>query len=122
MEFPEDVLKIIRLYAKPRWTRPDWRICKKKECIIVALYNSFIRYVSSFIFYKHPLFLETNQWTLHGVTHLLLRLKRLLWPMDYPWIEDRYPLDWYIERYRRFTFIPDHYSEQTIRTIRNPTY
>jgi hypothetical protein len=122
MEFPEDVLQIIRIYAKPRWTRPDWRTCKKKEANIICLYNSFIRYISSVIFYRHPLLIETNRWTLHGVTHLLIRLKRLLWPMDYPWMEDPFLFEWYIDRFRAFRFVPDHVSEQTIRNIRNPVY
>jgi hypothetical protein len=31
MILPDDVLTLIRDYARPMWTRPDWRYCKRGE-------------------------------------------------------------------------------------------
>lgn len=38
MEFPEDVLRIIKEYAKPIWTRSDWRFCGYRESSVIMRY------------------------------------------------------------------------------------
>jgi hypothetical protein len=123
MEFPEDVLQIIRVYAKPRWTRPDWRTCKREESELIWRYERYIRDVLSFIFYDHVLS-ETTQWSLFGASYLLYTLKYLLGTVDYI---DLLPIrrectKEYITRYREFNFVPDVESEQIIRHILKPDY
>ncbi len=37
-ELPEDVLGLIKDYAKPIWTRPDWRFCGYRESSLIMRY------------------------------------------------------------------------------------
>jgi len=122
MELPEDVLQLIRAFAKPKWTRPDWRTCKRYESEQIRRYDRFIRYVWSIVFYENALLEETNQWTLYGSTYLLFTLKHLLWTVDYI---DLLPIrrectKEYVNRYRQFGFVPDHTSEGILMAIRKP--
>ena len=39
MEFPQEIQTIISQYAKPRWTRPDWRTCRRHESRAIYLLN-----------------------------------------------------------------------------------
>ncbi len=122
MEFPEDVLQVIRAFSKPKWTRPDWRTCKRYESEQIKRYGRFIRYVKSIVFYENALLEETEQWTLYGSVYLLLTLKHLLGTVDYI---DLLPIrrectKEYVSRYRTFVFVPDHTSEQILWNIRKP--
>jgi len=38
MEFPDDILEVIRDFSRPR-TRPDWRTCKTKEPVIIEKFS-----------------------------------------------------------------------------------
>lgn len=40
MEFPEDILAIVRAYSKP-CTRYDWRTCKAHEATEISWYNDW---------------------------------------------------------------------------------
>ncbi len=122
MEFPDDVLRLIRDFSKPKWTRPDWRTCKRNEAEQIQRYGRFIRYVQSIVFYENALLEETKQWTLYGSVYLLLTLKHLLWTVDYI---DLLPLrrectKEYINRFWTFHFVPDHTSVQILWNIRKP--
>ena len=121
MEFPDDVLQHIRVFSKPRWTRPDWRTCKLKESNVISCYNRFIRYIGSVV-YNFDLLVETEQWTLYGAVYLLLHLKYLLWTVDY---FDLLPIrrectHEYLKRYREFVFAPDLVSEEIVMNMRKP--
>jgi hypothetical protein len=123
MEFPDDVLQIIRAFAKPKWTRDDWRTCKRKEAEIIWQYERFIRYVRTVVFYQHDLLDETDQWTLYGAAYLLFTLKHILWTVDYI---DLLPIrrectQDYLNRYRDFVFVPDFTAEHLLMHMRKLT-
>ena len=122
MEFPDDVLRLIRSFAKPKWTRPDWRTCKWNEAEHIRRYCRFIRVISSIVFYENALLEETNQWTLYGASFLLMTLKNLLGTVDYI---DLLPIRRectreYIHRFRVIDFVPDQISEGILMEIRKP--
>jgi len=122
MEFPDDVLQLIRAFAKPRWTRRDWRSCKRNECLNIYHYHLFIRYVSNVVFINHALLPETDTWTLFGVSCLLFKLKFILGTVEYFDLLRlrRECTDWYIKRYRHFDYIPDIVSENILMTMNKP--
>lgn len=82
MEFPVDVMRIIRDYAKP-CTRPDWRTCKKTEslCIKMAHWKYHLRTWN--LFTSRDLCQEIANWSLYGKIHLLhiIRSRRLWFPV-----------------------------------------
>jgi hypothetical protein len=47
MEFPEDVLGVIRGFSKPYRTRPDWRTCKRAESWRIQQYYQYGRFLMS---------------------------------------------------------------------------
>lgn len=38
MELPDDVLCLIKQYAKPYWTRNDWRLCGYRQSSLIRRY------------------------------------------------------------------------------------
>jgi len=42
---PEEIQKIIQDYARPLWTRKDWRTCKRAEAFILQDYNDYITHM-----------------------------------------------------------------------------
>lgn len=45
MEFPEDVLSVIRDFSRPYRTRPDWRTCKRFETWKIEQYFVYGRFL-----------------------------------------------------------------------------
>jgi len=84
MEFPVDVLQIIRDYAKP-CTRPDWRTCKQTEslCIKMLNYESHYKCFRLFPCTMVDLCIEIANWTLYGRIRLLVIIhsQRLWFPV-----------------------------------------
>jgi hypothetical protein len=40
-EFPDDVLGLIKEFAKPIWTRKDWRTCGYRESTVMMRYHEW---------------------------------------------------------------------------------
>ena len=45
MEFPDDVLDVIRDFSRPYRTRPDWRTCKRGEAWKIEQYYAYGRFL-----------------------------------------------------------------------------
>jgi hypothetical protein len=45
MEFPEDVLSVIRGFSRPYRTRPDWSTCKRFESWKIQQYFAYGRFI-----------------------------------------------------------------------------
>ena len=84
MELPNDVLRIIREYAKP-CTRPDWKTCKQTEalCIKMTNYDFHYRTFNLFHYTMKELSNEIASWSLYGRIKLIriLRTNRLWHPV-----------------------------------------
>ena len=81
MYLPDDVLRIIKAYAKPIGLRLDWRKCKRREARIIELSNKGI-----YLWYKwyigkkgSHLFQEIMRWTFYGRRHLLSESRLRRW-------------------------------------------
>lgn len=98
MELPNDVLRIIREYAKPRRTRKDWRTCKQTEalCIKMTNYEFHYRTFNLFPYTMKELSNEIASWTLYGRINLIriLSTTRLWHPVD--------TQDWYELTLRKY--------------------
>ena len=66
MELPEDVLRIIGAFSKPR-TRVDWRTCKTKESALIQETNiETIHYLENLYYINAPqLYREIRYWPMY---------------------------------------------------------
>jgi hypothetical protein len=72
MILPDDVLPLIRAYSKPRWTRPDWRTCKRDEADHIYYENLDVMEMIPIRCISHDEVMdEVQHWTLFGKIWLL---------------------------------------------------
>jgi hypothetical protein len=103
MILPDDVLWIIKEFARPIGLRLDWRRCKRKESGRIHGSNRALLYWYKWILgchrdRIHPLYLEVQDWTFYGRRHLLYESRRRFWTdvSGEPSVQDR---EWYEKRF-----------------------
>ncbi len=113
MEFPDDILHLIRLYAKPIGTRVDWRTCKRNESILIFRHNILnLQLCEHYFRYTQTMFREILDWTLYGRKHTLRNLLR--WPYVWlPVVED----DWYEHRFMNYDWQTDEMETQASHSL-----
>lgn len=94
MEFPEDVLSLIRAYARPIGLRLDWRTCKRNESRRIRGSNRALLLWYRWFLGQGALYREINEWTFYGRRHLLYESRQRYWFQDYRpgdgWYETRF--------------------------------
>ncbi len=89
MELPDDILHLIRGFAKPIGTRLDWRTCKVAESNIILYHN---RYTLNLCWYTYmetmAMVQEILTWTLYG-RRRAIRCMISGFPLMGDWYEDR---------------------------------
>lgn len=114
MEFPDDILHLIRLYAKPYGTRRDWRSCKQHEAILIWRHNDFNLHLCNYHFhYTQSIYREIIGWTLYGRKRSLRNLLR------YPdfWLPVTPEHDWYENRLMHYDWQTDELETQVNHSI-----
>ena len=78
MELPEDVVRIIRAFSKPR-TRVDWRTCKMPEALLIEQTNvDSIHYLENLYYINAPqLYREIRYWPMYDRI-VLIRIVNLV--------------------------------------------
>lgn len=95
MEFPEDVVQIIRDFARPLWTRPDWKWCKWEESICIKQKNRDSLLLCSYLFRNVAgLCDEHVAWSLYGRMRLVKIFYDLKNDIDEDWYETQFDLYW----------------------------
>ena len=100
MILPDDILEIIKAFAKPIGLRLDWRQCKRQESSRIKGSNLGILYWYKWILGDRSLYQEIKEWTFYGRRHLLYQSRRRFWTQvsgepterDSEWYEKRYVL------------------------------
>jgi hypothetical protein len=66
MELPEDVVRIIGAFSKPR-TRVDWRTCKKQEALLIKQTSlDSIHFLENLYYINAPqLYREIRYWPMY---------------------------------------------------------
>lgn len=92
MEFPEDVLKLIREYSRPL-TRVDWKGCKWKEslCIYEINMETLSRLKTLF---PAVLYRSISSWSLYGRIRILKHTLDEPSDSDDTWYETQFQLYW----------------------------
>jgi len=109
MEFPQDVLRIIRAFAKPIGTRKDWRSCKQHEAMLIWRHNEFNLHLCNYHFqYTQTINREIIEWTLFGRKRTLQNILR------YPdfWLPVMPEHDWYENRLAHYDWQTDELDTQ----------
>jgi hypothetical protein len=101
MEFPDEILEIIRKYSKPYRTRRDWRLCKQREAFAIKQYNQITLNRCNHYFGDTDLGTELLNWSLHGRKWVLRHIYRY---ENYQIIYfTQSHTDWYITRVQLFS-------------------
>ena len=103
MILPDDVLRIIKEFARPFGTRLDWRRCKRNESGRIKMSNRGILLWYKWILGKHPLYQEIQDWTFYGRRHLLYESRIRFWTQVRGEPSDQDP-EWYEKRYALLNF------------------
>jgi len=98
MVLPDDVLQIIREYARPIGLRLDWRRCKRNESRRIKGSNRALLLWYKWILGNRPVYPEIQDWTFYGRRHLLYESRRRFWTdvsgepseQDPEWYEKRF--------------------------------
>jgi len=107
MEFPEDVLGLIRMFSKPRITRRDWRTCKQTESNLIRRHNDRYQNQCRYYFMETLAFSnEIVEWTLYGRTRALHHMNWFTGPVPPD-------ADWYETRMRTYDWQTDEIETQT---------
>jgi hypothetical protein len=98
LEFPADILSLIRAFSRPIGLRLDWRTCKRRESRKIRQSNLALLLWYKWFLGKGTLYPEVNSWTFHGRRHLLYVSRRRFWThlQGEPNEEDR---EWYEKRF-----------------------
>lgn len=92
MEFPDDVLGVIRAFSKPMGTRKDWRTCKQQESSIIYRHNRFYSHLCDYHFMDaQTMCQEIRNWTLYGRQRIMKNIFRY----QEPWHPVMREPDWY---------------------------
>lgn len=78
---PDDVLAIIRAFAKPFGTRLDWRTCKRNESRRIKASNKALSLWYKWFIGNSPLNHEIQSWTFYGRRHLIRESRFRFWTM-----------------------------------------
>jgi hypothetical protein len=106
MEFPDEVLGIIRAYAKPMGRR-DWKTCKQHESNVILWHNQYTLNHSWTVYSEtRNMAYEIASWTLHGRRRALQHL--IQW-LPAPVQPDG---DWYENRIRTYDWQADELATQ----------
>jgi len=97
---PDDILAIIKTFAKPIGLRLDWRQCKRLEAKRIRGSNLGILLWYKWILGDRALYQEIKEWTFYGRRHLLYQSRLRFWThvtgepteQDSEWYEKRYVL------------------------------
>ena len=105
MEFPDDVLEVIRAFSKPIGTRLDWRTCKQHESNVILWHNRYTQHIS-WTHYRETRMMaqEISGWTLHGRKRALRYLLQ--------WLPGPADGDWYETRIRTYDWQADELATQ----------
>lgn len=100
MILPDDVIDLIRQFAKPIGTRLDWRTCKRNESRRIKGSNRALFLWYKWILGDLPLAKEVAEWTFHGRRHLIWESKRRFWSpgLEVEHVEESDP-EWYEKRF-----------------------
>ncbi len=110
MEFPEDILDIIRAYARPFGLRLDWRTCKRREARKIRQSNLALLLWYKWFLGEGTLYREVNTWSFYGRRHLLYVSRLRYWTQvqgdpteeDPQWYEKRFMLAYHPIRQAAF--------------------
>jgi hypothetical protein len=96
---PDDVIGIIRQFAKPIGLRLDWRKCKRNESRRIKGSNKALYLWYKWILGDVPMIEEIKEWTFYGRRHLIWESKRGFWSpgLDLETQED--DPEWYEKRF-----------------------
>jgi len=100
MEFPEDILALIRAFSKPLGLRLDWRTCKRAESRKIKRSNRALLLWYKWFLGKGRLFPEVESWTFYGRRYLLSLSRQGFWTHVYGEPEEQDP-QWYEKRFMR---------------------
>jgi hypothetical protein len=78
---PDDVLRIIRAFAKPFGTRLDWRTCKRNESRRIKGSNKALCLWYKWFIGNSPLFQEIQSWSFYGRRHLIRESRFRYWTL-----------------------------------------
>lgn len=105
MEFPDDILQVIRAFSQPRWTRLDWRTCKQHESNVILWHNRYTQHRSWTIYREtRHMAQEIAGWTLHGRRRALQHIIQ--------WLTGLADGDWYEERLQTYDWQADELATQ----------
>lgn len=101
MILPDDVLPLIRAYSKPRWTRPDWRTCKRDESDHIYYEHLGVMDMIPIRCISHDEVMdEVQHWSLFGKIWLLKAPKHVLMlPLRTPLFPPPNNMEDYVEWY-----------------------
>ena len=113
MELPDEILQLIRLYAKPIGTRLDWRTCKLPESSHISRQNQQNLYLCNHYFrYTQTMCLEIMEWTLYGRDRTLRNVLR--WPHVWLPVAEN---DWYEHRFMTYDWQTDELETQVSHVL-----
>ena len=103
MEFPDDVLDLIRAFSKPMG-RKDWRTCKLQESGIIYRHNKFYQNLCNYHFMDaQTMCQEIWTWTLYGRQRIMKNIFRY----QEPWYPVMREPDWYEHRVLHYDWQAD---------------
>jgi hypothetical protein len=106
MILPDDVLGIIRAFAKPIGTRLDWRTCKRNESRRIKGSNKALSLWYKWFIGDSPLNAEVQSWSFYGRRHLVHESRLRFWTMVLPEDPQNQDPEFYEKRFLLFNEMP----------------